>query len=64
MVKVIGGNGRISWRKDMEHLTLLMDADTSDNTCMIYIMGMEYSHGQMEKFIMENGNRDNGKDMD
>jgi hypothetical protein len=32
MVAVIGGNTRMTTGKDMEHLSGLMETDTSDNT--------------------------------
>ncbi len=43
--------------KDMEHSSMLVDRDTRGNTRRGRVTGMEYTHGQMEQCIMENGNR-------
>ena len=57
VVAVIGGNSRITRRKDLEHLSGLMERDTSGSTCRISDTGMEYTDGQMEESIMDSGNR-------
>ena len=42
-----------------------METDTSGNTVMISITGMEYTDGLMKKFIAESGKRESlmGKDI-
>ncbi len=57
MVAVIGGNSRMVRRKDMEHWRVLMETDTSGNTVIIIITGMQYTDGLMEQYITESGNR-------
>ena len=57
MVTVIGGNSRMKTGKDMEHLSGLMETDTSGSGCRISDTGMEYTDGQMEESIMDSGNR-------
>ena len=57
VVTVIGGNSRITTRKDMEHMSGLMEGDTLGSTCRISNTGMEYTDGQMEHSIMDSGNR-------
>ena len=57
MVTVIGGNTRMARRKDMEHLSGLMESDTSGSGCRISCTGMEYADPQMEESIMDSGNR-------
>jgi hypothetical protein len=42
--------------KDMEYMIMMMETDTSGNTCRVTDTGMEYSDGQMEKYIMDNAN--------
>ena len=64
MVTVIGGNSRMVRQKDMEHGRVLMDLDTSGNTVMMSITGMEYTDGQVEKYITESGKRINTMDKD
>ena len=44
-------------RKDMEHLSMLMETDTLDNTFRVSNTGMEYTDRQMEVYIMDNGNK-------
>ena len=46
-------------RKDMEHMRILMETDTSGNSVMISNTGMEYTDGLMEEYITENTNRVN-----
>ena len=41
----------------MEHMRVLLEADTSGNTVMISITGMEYKDGLMEQYITESTNR-------
>jgi hypothetical protein len=57
MVRVIGGIIRIIKRKDMDHITGLMEGDTRGNTSRVTVTGMEYTDGQVEQYIMGNGNR-------
>ena len=57
MVTVIGGNSRMARRKDMEHLSGLVERDTSGSGCRVTCMGMEYADPQMELSIMDSGNR-------
>jgi hypothetical protein len=57
MVTVIGGNTRMVTRKDMEHLSGLVEADTSGISWMISNTGMEYTDGLMDKYITESTNR-------
>jgi predicted nucleic acid-binding Zn finger protein len=57
MATVIGGNTRITRKKDMEHLSGLMDADTSGNTCRMTCTGMEYTDITVEEYTMDNGNK-------
>jgi hypothetical protein len=54
---VIGGNARMTREKDMEHLSMLVEADTWGNTFKISNTGMEYTDGQMEMYTMGNGNK-------
>ncbi len=56
MVPVIGGNARMATRKDMEHMSGLMEKDTSASTSRVSNTGMEFTDGQMEESIMESGN--------
>ncbi len=56
MVSLIGGNTRIITRKDMEHMSGLMEGDTLGSSCRISNTAMEYSHGQVEMYIKDNGN--------
>ena len=39
----------------MEHLSGLVEADTSGSGCKISDTGMEYTDGQMEEYITDNG---------
>jgi urate oxidase len=57
MVTLIGGNTRIVSWKDMEHMSLLVETDTLANTCRLTFTGMEYSDGQVEEYIKDNGHR-------
>ncbi len=57
MATVIGGTLRIATRKDMEQASGLVGRDTRGNTRRGRDTGMEYTHGQVEDCIMENGNR-------
>jgi hypothetical protein len=54
---VIGENTRMTRGKDMEYMIMIMEADTSGNTCRIKHTGMEYSDGHMDQYIMDNANR-------
>ena len=57
MVAVGEGNSRMVRWKDMEHSRVLMETDTSGITCRVSNMGMEYTDGQMEEYIMDSGQR-------
>jgi hypothetical protein len=57
VVTVIGGNIRMIRKKDMEHLSGLMDTDTLGKTSRVTCTGTEYTGGQMEECIKENTNR-------
>jgi hypothetical protein len=57
MVRVIGGNTRIIRVKDMVHICGLMEGNTWGNTCKMKDMVMEYTDGQMERYIMDNSSR-------
>ena len=56
-VAVIGGNSRIIRKKVMVQSCMLVDRNTWGNTCKIKDMGMEYTDGQMEIYIMDNSSR-------
>jgi hypothetical protein len=58
LVTVIGGNKRIITKKDMDHITGLMDRDTRGNASRVRVTGMEYADGQVEKYIMGKKNRE------
>jgi hypothetical protein len=51
---VIGENTRMARGKDMEYMIMIMERDTSGNTCRVTITGMEYKDGQMERYIKDN----------
>ncbi len=53
----IGGNTRMVRRKDMEHLSGLMEKDTLGSGCRMSHTGMDYTHGQVELYIKDNGNK-------
>ena len=57
MVALIGGNTRIITVKDMEHMSMLMETDTLGSGCRMSNTGMEYSDGQVEMYIKDNGNK-------
>jgi hypothetical protein len=57
MATAIGGSGRITRWKDMEHSSGLMERDKRGNSRRRSFTGMEYTHGQVEQCIMENSNR-------
>jgi hypothetical protein len=54
---VIGENTKMATGKDMEYMILKMEGDTSANGCRVTNTGMEYTDGQMDQYIMDNGNR-------
>ncbi len=66
MIKValIGGNARMVTRKDMEHLSGLVEADTLGSGCRMPSTGMEYSDGLVELCIKDNTNKMIEKVMD
>jgi hypothetical protein len=47
------GNSRIARKKDMGHLSMLVETNTSGNGCRISNTAMEYSDGQMEEYTMD-----------
>jgi hypothetical protein len=51
----IGGHGRIARRKGLECRCGLMGTDTSGSGGRMRCMGMEYTGGQTEQYIMESG---------
>ena len=57
MVALIGGNSRMVTRKDMEHLSGLTERDTLGSGYRVTCTGMEYTHGQVEMYIKDNGNK-------
>ncbi len=64
MVTLIGGNTRMIRRKDMEHMSGLVEVDTLGSGCRVSNTAMEYSDGQMERYIKDNSNRIKQKVMD
>ncbi len=48
----------------MEHKSGLMDTDTLGSTWRMSNTAMEYSHGQMERYFKDNGNKISMKVMD
>ena len=57
VVALIGGNKRMVREKDMEQKSGLMETDTLGSTCRMPNTAMEYTHGQMERYIKDNGNK-------
>ena len=57
VMAVIGENSRMTRGKDMEYMIMIMETDTSGNTCRVINTGMEYTDGQVEQYIMANWNR-------
>ena len=57
VVTLIGGNSRIIKRKDMEQKSGLVETDTLGSTCRMSNTAMEYSDGQVEMYIKDNGNK-------
>ncbi len=57
VVALIGGNSRMVRRKDMEHLSGLMEGDTLGSGCRVSCTGMEYKDGQVELYIKDNSNK-------
>ncbi len=41
----------------MQHMSILVEADTLGSGCRMTNTGMEYSDGQMEKYIKDNINK-------
>ena len=64
MVQHIGDNTRIIRRKDMEHLSILVETYTLGSGCRVACTGMEYLDGQMERYIKDNANKIKEKAMD
>lgn len=60
---LIGGNSRIITRKDMQCMIGLMGQDTLGNTFWILNTDMEYTDGQVELFIKDNGKKTKEKVM-
>jgi hypothetical protein len=61
MVTSIGGDSRMVRRKDMEHMSLLMETVISGSVCRVKCTGMEYTDGQMEENIMDSGKSIRGR---
>jgi hypothetical protein len=57
MVTRIGGNSRIITRKDMEHMSGLVEADILGSGCRVRNTGMEYTDGRVDHYIMDSGKR-------
>jgi hypothetical protein len=57
MVTVLGANLRMAKRKDMEHLSMLVGTNTSENAFRGSNTAMEYIDGLMEEFTMDSGNK-------
>jgi hypothetical protein len=57
IMAVIGENTRMTRGKDMEYMILMMETDTSGNACSMANTGMEYTDGQVDQYIMDNGKR-------
>jgi hypothetical protein len=58
MVTVGVANTSMAIGKDMEHTSMLLEADILDNSWIIIDTGMEYTESQLEDmFITESGNR-------
>jgi hypothetical protein len=53
VMAVIGENSRMATGKDMEYMIMIVETDTSGNTCRITDTGMEYTDTQMEQYIMD-----------
>jgi hypothetical protein len=64
MVTLIGGNTRMTKKRVMEHLSILLERDTLGSGCRVTCTGMEYSDGQVEMYIKDNINKVNKKVMD
>jgi hypothetical protein len=64
VMAVIGENTRMATGKDMEYMIIMVEGDTSGNGCRVTDTGMEYTDGQVEKYIMDNGNRKKEMAMD
>jgi hypothetical protein len=54
---VTGGNSRNTRRKDMQLMSMLMETDTSGNSCGVSKTAMEYTDGLMEVYTMDKGNK-------
>ena len=64
MARVIGGNSTIARKKDMGHMSMLVETNTSGNLYRITNTGMEYSDIQTEQYIKDNIHRIKEKVMD
>ncbi len=54
---LIGVNTRMVRAKDMEHISMLLEANTLGKLLRMKDTGMEYSNAQMELYIKDNSNR-------
>ena len=54
---VIQANSRMATTKDMEHLSGLVETDTSGNGCRMSNKGMDYSDVLKDIYTMDNGNK-------
>jgi hypothetical protein len=57
MATFISGSSKIVTRKDMQHGRVLMEIDTLVNACRMPCTGMEYTDGQVEMYITDNGKK-------
>jgi hypothetical protein len=64
MEAVIGENTNMTRDKDMEHSSMVVEADTLGNRRRMSNTAMEYTDGQMEEYTMDNGNKVNRMVMD
>jgi hypothetical protein len=54
---VIQANSRMGTTKDMEHMSGLVETDTSGNGLRMSNTGMEYSDELKDMYTMDNGNK-------
>ena len=54
---VIGDITRMERWKDMEYIIIIVEKNTWGNTCKVTYTGMEYTDGQLQKYIMGYRNR-------
>jgi hypothetical protein len=64
VMAVIGENTKMARGKDMEHMIMIVERDTSGNGCKMTCTGMEYTDTQTDQYIMDNRYRIKEKAMD